>query len=453
MSFDFARFMQLDFPAFAAGALAAMACGLIGAFLVLRRMSLMGDAISHAVLPGIVAAFLLADSLAALPIFIGAAVVGVITSLLTELIHRLGKVEPGASMGVVFTVLFAAGVLWLEQIGGSSIHLDADCVLYGNMQTVIWPDAPATLGEGLTLGAWSTTPRQLVTLALALAANVVFVALFFKEVRISSFDPGLSASQGVSPGLMHYLLMTMVAITTVASFEAVGSILVVAMLIVPGVIGLLLTDRLWPMLVVAVVAAFVGAAGGYATGAAFSLDTTGMVAVMLGVLLVIVGLVSPKRGWISRLLRRLRLGVSIAREDMLAAAYRVEELAEARDGRLTPEALRRAVGGGATALFAWRRARRAGELDVDPATAAAVLTDAGRARAANLIRSHRLWEHYLVHELGLRADHVHPTAAKLEHITSPPMQSALSRGLDAEPTDPHGRTIPQKSDDDADASA
>jgi len=164
MSFDFARFMQLDFPAFAAGALAAMACGLIGAFLVLRRMSLMGDAISHAVLPGIVAAFLLADSLAALPIFIGAAVVGVITSLLTELIHRLGKVEPGASMGVVFTVLFAAGVLWLEQIGGSSIHLDADCVLYGNMQTVIWPDAPATLGEGLTLGAWSTTPRQLVTL-------------------------------------------------------------------------------------------------------------------------------------------------------------------------------------------------------------------------------------------------------------------------------------------------
>src|SRR5688572_19126384 len=157
-------FLVQDFPVLAAGLLASIACAIIGSFLVLRRMSLMGDAISHAVLPGIVIAFLLSDSLAALPVFIGAAAIGVVTAALTELIHRLGRVESGASMGVVFTVLFAVGVLLLERTGGRSIHLDADCVLYGAMESVLWTSAPDSWSDLLTRETWSDFPRQITTL-------------------------------------------------------------------------------------------------------------------------------------------------------------------------------------------------------------------------------------------------------------------------------------------------
>ena len=238
-------FLQLDLPAILTAAFAAMACAIAGCFLVLRRMSLMGDAISHAVLPGIVATFVFWESLQALPVFIGCAIVGVLTAFLSELIHRLGRVEPGASMGIVFTVLFAIGVIWLNQVeygGSGNVHIDADCVLYGDLQGVTWLDAPERLIEALSPAAWMTLPRQVVTLAIVLVFNIAFVALLFKELRITAFDPGLAAAQGIPPALMHYMLMTVVAMTTVAAFEAVGSILVVAML---GILLSLKRPFLW----------------------------------------------------------------------------------------------------------------------------------------------------------------------------------------------------------------
>jgi manganese/zinc/iron transport system permease protein len=293
-------FLIQDFPALAAGMLASIACALVGCFLVLRRMSLMGDAISHAVLPGIVLAFLLADSLAALPVFIGAAAVGVITAGLTELIHRLGKVESGASMGVVFTVLFALGVLMLERTGGRSIHLDADCVLYGAMENVLWTSAPEGWRDILTAGAWSDFPRQIITLGIVLVLIVIFVVTLFKELRITSFDPGLAKAQGINPSLMHYLLMTMVAITTVASFEAVGSILVVAMLIVPGLCAHLLSDRLSTMLWLSALVAAIASSGGYAAAANMNVNGAGMIGMTLGVILAIVAIFAPRHGWLAR---------------------------------------------------------------------------------------------------------------------------------------------------------
>lgn len=297
---NLSAFLTQDFPALAAGMLAAVSCGLVGSFLVLRRMSLMGDAISHAVLPGIVGAFLLMESLAALPVFIGAAIVGVITAALSELIHRLGKVEEGASMGVVFTVLFALGVLMLEQTGSRAIHLDADCVLYGAMENVMWMNPPASLSAVFGGAAWHDFPRQVATLLIVLLVDVAFIVLLFKELRITSFDPGLAAAQGISPGLIHYLLMTMVAITTVAAFEAVGSILVVAMLIVPGVIAHLLTDRLSAMLWLSVLAAIVASGSGYAGAAALNVNAAGMIGLALGALLLITCLAAPRLGWLHR---------------------------------------------------------------------------------------------------------------------------------------------------------
>ncbi len=301
--------LMQDLPVLAAGVLASLACAVVGVFLVLRRMSLMGDAISHAVLPGIVAGFLLAGTLQAMPIFLGAAAVGVLTALFTQLIHRAARIEPGAAMGVVFTILFALGVIMLEGASGGRAHLDADCVLYGQMEHVLWVTPPDSLAAIFTWQTWSTFPRQLVSLSLVLALNLSVVVLLFKELRLSAFDPGMASAQGINPNLMHYLLMTLTAITVVAAFEAVGSILVVAMLIVPPLAAHLLTNRLVTMLLLAMLFALLASTGGY--GAAVWMDTNaaGMIGVTLGVLLLIVGLLVPG-GWVRK--PRARMDAAVA---------------------------------------------------------------------------------------------------------------------------------------------
>ena len=308
-------FLMQDFPALLAGLLASLSCAIIGCFLVLRRMSLMGDAISHAVLPGIVGAFLLhawldpgesspqatAGSLT-VTILIGAVIIGVLTAGLSELVHRLGRVEPGAAMGVVFTVLFALGVIMLERTS-RTIHLDADCVLYGVMEGAIWPNPPRTWAELFSAEVWRSFPRDLIMLLAVLMGNTFFIITMFKELRITSFDPDLAAALGIRTGLVHYLLMTFVAVTTVAAFSAVGSILVVGMLIVPGLVAHLLCDRLWTMLSVSAAVAALAALSGYGAAVQFDVNAAGMIGVMLGVLLAVAGVFAPRFGWISRMRR------------------------------------------------------------------------------------------------------------------------------------------------------
>ncbi|MGK0176561.1 MAG: manganese/zinc/iron transport system permease protein, partial [Lentimonas sp.] len=199
------------------GILAAVSCTFLGNFLVLRKMSMMGDAISHAVLPGLAIAFLITGARASLAMFIGAAVVGVLTAVFTQWISRFGKVDQGASMGIVFTTLFALGLVLIVQ-AADHVDLDASCVLYGAIELtpldVVW----STELFGMTVDL----PRAVVILAPVCLMNASFVVLFFKELRISSFDPELASTMGINANWMHYLLMTLVAITTVAAFEAVG---------------------------------------------------------------------------------------------------------------------------------------------------------------------------------------------------------------------------------------
>ena len=257
----------------------AAACALPGSFLVLRRMSMMGDAISHAVLPGIALGFLLTGSRTSMAMFVGAAVVGVLTAVFTQWVGRFGRVDRGAAMGVVFTTMFALGLLLLVQ-GADHVDLDPDCVLYGAIELV-----PL---DTVTVMQWEV-PRAFLVLAGVMALNLVVIALFFKEMRISAFDPALADALGFRPEMMHYLLMVMTAVTTVASFEAVGSIMVIAMLIVPAATARLLTNRLSSMLVVAVllesVAAVLGHLGAMVVPGWFGFESTnssGMMAVMTG---------------------------------------------------------------------------------------------------------------------------------------------------------------------------
>ncbi len=289
------------------GILAAVSCALLGNFLVLRKMSMMGDAISHAVLPGLAIAFLLTHARASLAMFIGAAVVGVLTAVFTQWVSRFGNVDRGASMGIVFTTLFAAGLLLIVQ-AADHVDLDPGCVLYGAIELtpldVVW--RPEVFGYELAV------PRAAVVLTIVLLLNLAFVVGFFKELRISSFDPELSTTLGISSNLMHYLLMTLVAITTVAAFEAVGSIIVIAMLIVPAAAAHLLTDRLGMMVLLSSVLAILSAGLGHISALIVpgwfgfeSTSTSGMMAVTAGLIFTVVMFCAPRYGILVKKFRKV----------------------------------------------------------------------------------------------------------------------------------------------------
>ena len=220
------------------GILSAIACGIPGCFLVLRKMSMMGDAISHAVLPGLALAFLFTHSRDSLSMFIGAAAVGVLTALFIDWVNRLGRVEESAAMGVVFTTLFALGLILIVR-GADHVDLDPGCVLYGAVELV-----PL---DTVSVAGWPV-PRAVLKLSVMLLLNIGFVCALYKELLISTFDPALSDTQGIPSKWMNFLLMGMVATTAVAAFESVGSILVIAMMIVPAATAQLTTDRLSGML-------------------------------------------------------------------------------------------------------------------------------------------------------------------------------------------------------------
>ena len=296
------------------GALAAVACALLGNFLVLRKMSMMGDAISHAVLPGLAIAFLVTGARASWTMFVGAAIVGVLTAVFTQWVSRFGKVDEGASMGIVFTTLFAAGLLLIVQ-AADHVDLDPGCVLYGAIELtpldVVWK--PEIWGTTLEI------PRAALVLGAVLLINLVFVVCFFKELRIVSFDAALATTMGISANLIHYLLMTLVAVTTVAAFEAVGSIIVIAMLIVPAATAHLLTDRLHIMVGLSVIIAIFAAIGGHLSALLVPLlfgfrdtSTSGMMAVVSGLIFACVFFFAPKYGLVARKWRHTEARVEVS---------------------------------------------------------------------------------------------------------------------------------------------
>jgi len=240
--------MSPDLIVILTGVLAAAACGLIGSFLVLRKNAMLGDAISHAVLPGLVIAFLITASRNVLPMLLGAAIMGLVTAYLTETLSRTRRVYSDAALGVVFTFMFAVGVILVAAFA-ESVDLDQDCVLYGEIAYTPW--------NTLVVGGANLGPRPLWVLGGMLLANLAFILMFYKQLKICSFDPQMARAVGINERLWHYLLMAMVSLSVVAAFEAVGAILVVAMLIIPGATAYLLTSRLSVMLALSVV---VGAA-------------------------------------------------------------------------------------------------------------------------------------------------------------------------------------------------
>lgn len=284
------------------GCLSAVACALPGNFLILRRQALIGDAISHVVLPGIVLAFLVTGTIAALPMLIGAAAAALFAVAAIEGIRRFGRIEPGAAMGVVFTAMFAAGVLILEVTDTSGVHLDVEHALYGNLESLIWLDATgwASLADPEALAG---LPPELARIAFVALLIVCLLGLFWRPLAISTFDEGYAATLGLPVGALGLGLVIVSAIAAVAAFDAVGSIIVIAMFICPPAAARLVTDRLGRQVGWSVVFALISAVLGYVLagygplwlGFGNSVSAAGMIATVSGLVLGVAAVAGPKR--------------------------------------------------------------------------------------------------------------------------------------------------------------
>lgn len=279
------------------GALVASACGIVGCFLVLRKMAMIGDAISHSVLPGIVIAFLISGSRDSLFMLLGAAGIGLITVLLIQLFHQSG-LQSDAAIGVVFTALFAIGII-LVSLYTRDIDLDLDCVLYGEIAYVPW--------NTLQIGGIDIGPKAVWGVGLALLLSVVLIGIFYKQFKLSSFDPVFAAAVGIPVALFHYLLMGLVSVTTVASFESVGAILVVGMLVVPPATAYLLTDKLNRMIIYSVITGCISAVAGYYTAQILDASIAGSMISTAGFLFLIALLFSPRHGVLLRKWKQRRM--------------------------------------------------------------------------------------------------------------------------------------------------
>lgn len=409
-------------------ALSAMACAVLGNYLVLRKLSMMGDAISHTVLPGLAIAFLITGTRDSVPMFIGAAVIGIVTALLVQGLSKYSRMDEGSAMGVVFTTLFAVGLVLITN-AAEHVDLDPGCVLYGAIEL-------APLDTRRLFGL--DVPIAAITNGLMLIVNLAFVGFFHKELKVCAFDPEMAESLGISAGRMHYVLMTLVAATCVSAFESVGSILVIAMLIVPGAAAWLLVGRMSSMILVSLIfaaaSAFLGHLSAITVPGWFghpSTSTAGMMGGVSGLLFAATFFLSPRHGILSRAMHHGLLSLRVAREDILATLYRREEREE----------------GAGAATLGWRN-RLAERIllakgEISGPRGNMQLTESGRDSAKSLVSAHRLWETYLVTEGGSPTERVHGAAERLEHFTDEEMRGRLAAEAGHPDVDPHNRSIPK----------
>ena len=278
-------------------AVVAAACALPGVFLVLRRMAMMSDAISHTVLLGIVLAFFVVEEFGHPLLMVGAAAIGLLTVTLVEIIAKTKLVKEDASIGIVFPALFSIAVI-LVSVFARNVHLDEHVVFQGDLA---FAPFDRMIVFGIDLG-----PRTFVIMSGILLLNLLYIVLFYKELKLATFDAGLAAALGFSPAIIHYSLMALVSITAVGAFDAVGSILVIALMIVPPVTAYLLTDRLAHMLLYSVLIGVLGAVTGYWLARMLDGNIGGAMVTMLGVLFGIAFLLAPRRGLIAIGQRRMR---------------------------------------------------------------------------------------------------------------------------------------------------
>ncbi len=396
--------------------LVGVACGVLGCFVVLRRMALIGDALSHAILPGVVVSFMLTNRTEISYLFLGALFAGVMSAGLIKLVSQLSRTKEDSSIGIVFTAFFALGIILASSLPRGT-HFDLKCFLFGD---------PLAVG-----------PNDVLMMGIVAPAVIVTIFLVYHRLKIASFDPLVAATMGISVSTIHYLLMGMLSATVVAGLKTTGVILVVAMVITPASAAYQLCNRLWTMLILAGVFGAVSAAAGMSLAFITNSPTGPAMVIVATVLFALAMLLSPQHGLVLRAMRRRGMRRHVDSEDCLKAVYKLDEsgmvggaLEVARQTGLSPARVESML----RSLRAERLIERKG--------LAATLTPAGRRQAAELVRAHRLWESYLAGEAGIDMDNIHAEAERLEHVHE--LADEVEEKLGFPRRDPHGEVIPSR---------
>ena len=296
--------MSDDLSIILTAGLVATAAGLLGPFLVLRRVALTSDAVSHAVLPGIVVIWLLFHTRAPLPVIAGAAAFAIVCVLAIDALKSTGLVKGDAAIALVFPALFSLGVIGITRYA-SGIHLDLDSTIYGEIAFSPF--------ETLSVGGVEVARSIVLLLGVALL-NALLITLLWKEFKATTFDPEFSRTIGIPPKLLSRLLLIAVAITAVTAFESVGAILVVTLLIVPAATAYLLTDRLWAMVAATLAVGWLSAIGGYSGAIAMDASIAGAMGLVAAVCFAVALFASPRYGLIARAIQRRSRARAVRRE-------------------------------------------------------------------------------------------------------------------------------------------
>lgn len=428
------RFLSLRDPAvryaLLGSILLGLTCGTLGSFIVVRRLALMGDTLSHAVLPGVVLGFLWNMTKDPVAIFIGATLAGLAGTMTVSFITHTTRLKEDAALGMVLAGYFAVGasLLTMTQRLPAGTQSGIHDFLFGQA---------AAIG-----------PEDLRLMTVIAALVVSMLVLFYKEFLVSSFDATFARLAGVPARLAHHTLMLLLAFAVVISLQAVGVVLVSAMLIIPASTAYLLTDRMSRMIVLAAVLGIVsGVAGAFLSYLGNHLPTGPFMVLSAGIFFFGALLFSPRQGVAVRGWRRLARSKRISRENTLKGFYHVlekrgfagegvsvRELAEQHRETLEETRLR------------LRALKHAGLITISEDQEMAHLTPFGWRRAASIVRNHRLWELYLTHAVDLAPDHVHDDAEKIEHVLGEETVRRLERSLGHATVDPHGKQIPSSTD-------
>jgi manganese/zinc/iron transport system permease protein len=320
----------------------AVACAIPGTFLVLRKMALISDAISHSILPGLVLGFFITHDLNSPLLIIMAALSGVVTVVLVEFIQKTKLVKEDTAIGLVFPVLFSIGVIMIAK-NANDVHLDTDAILLGELA---FAPFDRFLVDGSDLG-----PKSLWIIGTILLITIGLLFAFFKELKISTFDAGLATALGFSPIMIHYGLMSVASITIVGSFDAVGAILVVALMIAPAATAYLLTDNLKRMLGLSVIFGVFSAIAGYWLAHWLDASISGSMTTILGIVFLMVYLFAPKRGLISVLYRNKQQQIEVSLLTFLLHLNNHQEISERHINHLNEH-------------INWRRVRSKSVLDL-----------------------------------------------------------------------------------------
>jgi ABC-type Mn2+/Zn2+ transport system permease subunit/Mn-dependent DtxR family transcriptional regulator len=404
--------------------LLGLTCGVLGSFIVVRRMALMGDALSHAVLPGVAIGFLWGVTKDPLAIFIGAVIAGLLGTATVSAILRTTRLKEDTALGLVLASFFAVGISLVTMIQrlptGNKSGLDQ--FLFGQA---------AAMGQ-----------EDIVLMSVVTVLSLGLILAFYKELLVSSFDAGFARASGVPIAWIHHGLMGLLAAAVVIALQAVGVVLVSAMLITPAAAAYLLTDRLHRMLwMAAVFGAGAGVLGAFLSFVGRGLPTGPVIVLAASFVFAGAYCFGPRHGILARWWRQRTGQARTRRENTLKALYHVWEDGDFRHDSITLHDLAQRRREPLEEVFRQVRSlQRHGlamiERDV------VYFTPAGRQRASEIVRNHRLWELYLTNSANIAPDHVHEDAEKIEHVLGERVVRQLERRLNYARIDPHGRAIP-----------